>query len=497
MKDYEPTLKLALKRLSLKGYRYLDGSWWRLRDSAWRRQSPEHVRNKLRQYLAKEAKGGVVDGSYISRALKAAEAAVVLGGPDLSQFVFENTGKNILWKIDDRLEDAWEHRREWELPAVVPGACWKDGVVRITKDSDGRYHSQLVPNASGAVWSPKGSVPFKYGVFGRTPMFDRLMADWGLSEIQDFVLAMIGRTLTEYTDVDGMVFLYGQGGSGKSTLAKLVSRLAGTHSTATLESTVALSGRFQAAALEQSRLTIIDENPPFKQSPVLQEAVNALKAICANAGVNIERKGADPYYGELNTTVWACGNNPPAWAKDEADIAAWERRLFVIPMNMDRVQGKAKLKRNQHLDELIASEGQKLANNAVRAFVRWLQGGEQVPAMVQRATSAAVRSSLDGIALWIQESVVRDPEAKTGRDFVLANWKQSDYYDDAYSDKAVLARLSKMGAVVTRRMRDGVRTSYLNGIRLADADWEPDTAAAKPAEGTNKAWALLQEAMKI
>ena len=173
----------------------------------------------------------------------------------------------------------------------------------------------------------------------------------------------IGYLLVPTNRAQKALFICGKGGEGKSLIIKAVSDLLGNSCFSGKLQVV--ETRFGLAGLE-GKLCFADDDidsTAFRSTATLKEI------ITANKPVSIERKGIDPYMGQLYARFLCCGNSFASALYDNSD-GFFRRQLLLLTRPGAQVQNP-----DRELADKLTAELPGILNWALDGLERLQQNG--------------------------------------------------------------------------------------------------------------------------
>lgn len=233
-------------------------------------------------------------------------------------------------------------------------------------------------------------------------------------EIRVFLQTWFGYTLTGLSVEHVFPIFWGDGANGKSTLVQLWRDMLGTYATTVPAETVISSGasteRHPAdlARLQGKRFACISETG---QNRTLDEA--KVKALTGGDVIPVRGMREDWWDLEPSHKLVMLTNHRPQIQGQDGGI--W-RRITLVPFEVS-YEGREDL----FLRDALAAESAGVLNWALEGLQRWRAEKLRRPAVVLTFT-AGYRKEQDLIELFLQDTYVRDPEAK-----ISSETLQQDY----------------------------------------------------------------------
>ncbi len=299
-----------------------------------------------------------------------------------------------------------------------------------------------------------------------TPLWSKFQAtvtnhDAGL---QAFKARMYGYGLTGSTEAHALFFLYGTGGNGKGVEIKTVTGILGNYCrTASMETFIASNVEqhpTDLAGLRGARLvTAVETEEGRRWNEAKIKAMTGGDTISAR----FMRQDFFDYVPQFKLAI--AGNHKPSLQSvDEAIRRRFNLVPFTVTIN--------KAERDPQLAEKLKAEWPGILQWMIDGCVQWQAQGLAAPEAVTKATDEYLAAE-DVITAWLDESVVRDPNAWEATKALFASWKASAEKAGEYigTMKRLAQNLSDRGFVPDRR--HGGRG--FKGIKLVPPqDMRPD-----------------------
>ena len=301
-------------------------------------------------------------------------------------------------------------------------------------------------------------LPIRYARHAECPRFSQWLADvlGGDDELQRHVWEILGYLLMTGNPLQKMILLYGEGGNGKGTFLRVLGALLGEENFSAISLHTLVEDRFAASGLYGKIANISgDLSSRFVNEPEI------LKQITGGDAITTSRK-----YGQQFTFVpYAV----PVFASNEffrtSDTSyGWRRRWEVIEFAR-KVDGLGDFDERDLLAELPG-----IFNRAMDGLRTLMSRQRFDPPEVAREATTRLHDAADPLLLWLDEddNVVRGEGLSAAKADVYnryAKWARANGYQPLASGP-VGVRLKQLGITSSRRMDQGARTRYYDGISV-------------------------------
>ncbi len=267
------------------------------------------------------------------------------------------------------------------------------------------------------------------------------------------VLELIGYTLMSHARHEKFIMLIGPGANGKSVLLAVLEGLLGSENVAGVQP-ANFDNRFQRAHLHQKLANIVTE---LKQGEVIADA--ELKAITSGEPGTVEHKHKNPFVMRPFATCWFGTNHMPH-TRDFSE--ALFRRATILQFN----RTFAKSEQDPQLKDKLQAELPGILNLSLTAYARALVDGFTEPQSSEEAKKEW-RLEADQVALFVDDTCQRDPDARTPAGDVFQaykSWAADNGISKTMSQKGLRDRLTRLGFGSDRdraaRYVTGLRVSY-------------------------------------
>jgi len=275
------------------------------------------------------------------------------------------------------------------------------------------------------------------------PQFDKFLEDImnGDPKMVDFLVRVLGYSLSGHTDEQCMFLLVGDGANGKSVLLQLMNHLLGDyHQNSRFDAFLHKSNHHSShdiARLYNSRVVTANESGASKRWDV-----EKIKEITGGDIIT-----ARPMYKESFTyksimKLWCATNELPK--VDDFSHAFW-RRIKVIPFTR-RFDGKD---RDPDILNKLKTESSGILNKLFHGFADWRKEGLKEPEIVSKAVNH-YRTDSDEVALFVAECLVKGRDNKgevtsTSLYKTFKEWWQNNYSERCLSQIAFGRRMNQLG----------------------------------------------------
>lgn len=304
---------------------------------------------------------------------------------------------------------------------------------------------KLQPHSRGDLITHQLNVA--YDLTATCPRFmaylDRVMD--GDQEMMDFIVRMMGYTLTGQSGEQVFFFLYGNGNNGKSTLLEIMLLLGGDYAWGTPAQTFILKrsddAMFEMASMAGKRIVVVGELP-------IGRTLNAalLKEATGGNRQNACHKYKNPFNYMPAYKLFLQSNN--LLEVRDATHGFW-RRLLVLPftVKIPKDSGPKHLREVKRLSEkLWAAEAAGILALAVRGCMAWQKDGLQVPEKVLEA-SREYQTETDSVESFLKECCVRGPDTEIYADELHRCYRERCHAEGGYAlnNRLFFGRLKRKG----------------------------------------------------
>lgn len=301
-------------------------------------------------------------------------------------------------------------------------------------------------------------LPFRYDRNATAPRFAQWLSDvlGDDAELQRHVWEIIGYLLMTGNPLQKIILLYGEGGNGKGTLLRIIGALLGDDNVSGLSLHDLTEDRFAVAGLYGKVANLSgDLSSRFVNEPEI------LKRITGGDVITTSRK-----YGQQFTFVpYAV----PVFASNEffrtSDTSyGWRRRWEVVEFPR-KVTDLGDFDERELIAELPG-----IFNHAMGALRALMTRGKFDPPEVAREATSRLHDAADPLLMWLDEdeNVYRGPTEWGAKDDVYGRYhrwvRRAGYQPLARGPFGI--RLKQLGITDRRRMENGVRTRYYDGISV-------------------------------
>lgn len=301
-------------------------------------------------------------------------------------------------------------------------------------------------------------LPIRHARTASAPRFSQWLRDvlGPDPELIRHVWEILGYLLMTGNPLQKMILFYGEGGNGKGTLLRVLGALLGEENFSAISLHTLVEDRFAAAGLYGKIANISgDLSSRFVNEPEI------LKQITGGDAITTSRK-----YGHQFTFVpYAV----PVFASNEffrtSDTSyGWRRRWEVIEFSR-KVDGLGEFDERDLLAELPG-----IFNEAMAALRALMARGRFDPPAVAREATTRLHDAADPLLLWLDEdeNVVLGDGLSAARTDVYRRykkWAHANGYQPLASGP-VGTRLKQLGITSSRRMENGSRARYYEGISV-------------------------------
>lgn len=299
------------------------------------------------------------------------------------------------------------------------------------------------------------------------PQFDaylqRVMG--GDQEMVDFLVRMMGYSLTGDNGEQVFFFLHGNGNNGKSTLLEIMLLMGGDYAWSTPAQSFILKrsddALFELASMAGKRVVVVGELPIGRtlNAALLKESTGGNRQNACH-----KYKNSFNYMPEYK--LFLQSNN--LLEVRDATHGFW-RRLLVIPFDVKipKDSGPKHLREVKRLSEkLWAAEAAGILALAIRGCLDWQKDGLQVPRKVQEA-SREYQTETDSVESFLKECCQRGPDTEIYADELHRCYRERCHADGGFALNARLffGRLKRKG--IKYELGAEGRNRWL-GLRLRD-----------------------------
>lgn len=201
----------------------------------------------------------------------------------------------------------------------------------------------------------------------------------GDKELQRYLQAIAGYTLTGSTSEQSVFFIYGHGRNGKSVFTNTLQKLLGQYAGSSGNSLIALnkntSGSNDLADLCGTRLALVSELP---EQMHLDEA--RLKLLASSDKITARFLYKDFFSFTPTQKVVICTNHKPVI--NGADLGIW-RRVKLVPFSVTIPEADVDYELQCKLDAELSG----ILNWAIEGCIDWMNNGIKAPSVVLDATN--------------------------------------------------------------------------------------------------------------
>ena len=300
-------------------------------------------------------------------------------------------------------------------------------------------------------------IPVEYDPRADAPMFRAFLGqvfrdDPDRDDKIRAVLELIGYTLMSHARHEKFVMLIGPGANGKSVLLAVLEGMLGSENVAGVQP-ANFDNRFQRAHLHQKLANIVTE---LKQGEVIADA--ELKAITSGEPATVEHKHKNPFVMRPFSTCWFGTNHMPH-TRDFSE--ALFRRATILQFN----RTFAKSEQDPQLKDKLQAELPGILNMSLTAYARALVDGFSEPQSSEDAKKEW-RLEADQVALFVEDTCRRDPDARTPAGDVFQAykaWAAENGISKTMSQKGLRDRLTRLGFGADRDRA----ARYVTGLRVS------------------------------
>lgn len=301
-------------------------------------------------------------------------------------------------------------------------------------------------------------LPIRYARHATCPRFSQWLAEV-LSpdpELIRHIWEVLGYLLMTGNPLQKMILLYGEGGNGKGTFLRVLGAMLGDDNYSAISLHNLVEDRFSASGLYGKIANISgDLSSRFVNEPEI------LKQITGGDAITTSRK-----YGQQFTFVpYAV----PVFASNEffrtSDTSyGWRRRWEVVEF-VRKVDGLGNFDERDLLTELPG-----IFNQAMSALRTLMQRQRFDPPPVAREATSRLHDAADPLLMWLDEddAVIRGEGQSSPKADVYARyarWTRANGYQPLASGP-LGTRLKQLGITSSRRMDQGSRLRYYDGISV-------------------------------
>ena len=301
-------------------------------------------------------------------------------------------------------------------------------------------------------------LPLRYNKQAACPNFDHWLAQvlGDDAELRRHVWEIIGYLLMTGNPLQKIILFFGEGGNGKGTLLRVIENMLGEENYSAISLHTLVEDRFAASGLYGMTANISgDLSSRFVNEPEI------LKQVTGGDAITTARK-----YGHLFTFVpYAV----PVFASNDffrtSDTSyGWRRRWEVIEFTR-------KVTDYGDFDEQnLFDEGAGIFNCGMRALRQLMDRGKFTPPALAQDATDRLHDAADPLLLWLDEdeNVYRSEAARSPKDDVYqrySRWVRRNGYQPLALGPFG-PRLKQLGIRATRRMENGERTRYYEGISV-------------------------------
>jgi putative DNA primase/helicase len=276
-------------------------------------------------------------------------------------------------------------------------------------------------------------------------------------ELVGFLQRLSGYSLTGVTYEHSLSFLYGRGSNGKTTFLNAITQCAGDyHKTSPIETFTETKNErhpTELASLHGARLVTAVETEEGRRW-----AESKIKALTGGDRISARFMRQDFFEFTPQFKLMVTGNHKPGLRSVDEAI---KRRLNLIPFNVTI----PKEEQDVELPNKLKAELPGILYWMIQGCLEWQQNGLNPPECVKAATEA-YRDAEDPTSAWIEERCIREPNAKTNRTHLHADWVEwaAKSGETAGSARAFYDRLEGKGFDQVKI--SGVR--HFKGLRLKE-----------------------------
>jgi P4 family phage/plasmid primase-like protien len=267
--------------------------------------------------------------------------------------------------------------------------------------------SDLIRRRTAVAPAPRGTP---------APLWTRFLdqATAGDTELQAYLMRLLGYWLTGAMNEEKISFFYGSGGNGKGVLVRTASGIMGEYAyqaPAELFKADSRTNReYQLAKVEGQRLVIASET---ESKSALAEAF--VKELSGNEGkINARHPYGRPFEFRSVAKLLIVGNHAPQL---QGRTEAMERRLQVVPFN------HVPASPDRHLKDKLEAEWPAILRMAIDGALSWQQRGLGTCRAIEGA-SRSYFAEQDTLGQWIEQCCDVGPDKQAKAMDVLVHFNE-------------------------------------------------------------------------